>query len=34
MLDISKANKELGFKSKIQFEEGLKRTIDWYAVKQ
>ena len=30
MLDISKANKEFGFKSKIQFEQGLKETIKWY----
>ena len=30
MLDTSKAEKEFGFKSKINFEEGLKKTIDWY----
>lgn len=29
-LDVSKAEKEFGFKSKIDFREGLKRTIDWY----
>lgn len=29
-LDISKAKKEFGFKSTINFEEGLKRTIQWY----
>lgn len=29
-LDTSKAEKEFGFKSKIRFEEGLKRTIVWY----
>lgn len=29
-LDTSKAEKEFGFKSKINFEEGLKKTIDWY----
>ena len=29
-LDTSKAEKEFGFKSKINFEEGLKRTILWY----
>lgn len=29
-LDISKAEKEFGFKAKISFEEGLKKTIDWY----
>lgn len=30
MLDTSKAYKEFGFKAKMHFEEGLKRTIDWY----
>jgi len=30
MLDISKAEKELGFKAKISLEEGLKTTIEWY----
>jgi GDP-L-fucose synthase len=30
MLDVSRAEKEFGFKAKIGFEEGLKRTIDWY----
>lgn len=29
-LDTSKAEKEFGFKSKINFEEGLRRTIIWY----
>lgn len=29
-LDVSKANKEFGFKSKVKFEEGLRKTIDWY----
>ncbi len=29
-LDTAKAEKEFGFKSKVNFEEGLKRTIDWY----
>lgn len=29
-LDTSKAEKEFGFKSSVTFEEGLKRTIDWY----
>lgn len=29
-LDTSRAEKELGFKSKIDFEEGLRRTIKWY----
>jgi len=29
-LDISKANDEFGFKAKTNFEEGLKKTIEWY----
>lgn len=29
-LDVSKSKKEFGFGAKIDFEEGLKRTIDWY----
>lgn len=30
MLDTRKAKKEFGFTSKVKFEEGLKKTIDWY----
>jgi len=30
MLDISKAEKEFGFRAKTSLEEGLRRTIDWY----
>ena len=30
MLDTSKAEKEFNFKAKINFEEGLKKTINWY----
>jgi GDP-L-fucose synthase len=30
MLDISRAEKEFGFKAKIGIDEGLKRTIEWY----
>ena len=30
MLDTSRAEKEFGFKAQISFEEGLKRTIEWY----
>lgn len=30
MVDTSKAFYEFGFKAKTPFEEGLKRTIDWY----
>ena len=29
-LDTSRAEREFGFKAKIDFEEGLKRTIEWY----
>jgi GDP-L-fucose synthase len=29
-LDVSRAEKEFGFKSKTTFEVGLKNTIDWY----
>lgn len=29
-LDTSKAEKEFGFKAKTNFEEGLKKTVDWY----
>ena len=30
MLDVSKAEKEFGFKANTSFEKGLKKTIDWY----
>ena len=30
MLDTSRAEKEFGFRAKTTFEEGLKKTIDWY----
>ena len=29
-LDVSRAEKLFGFKAKMSFEEGLRRTIDWY----
>jgi GDP-L-fucose synthase len=29
-LDVSRAAKEFGFKAKTNFNEGLKKTIDWY----
>jgi GDP-L-fucose synthase len=29
-LDTSQAKEEFGFKAKMNFEEGLKRTIEWY----
>jgi GDP-L-fucose synthase len=30
MLDVSRAEKEFGFRAKTPFEEGLKKTIEWY----
>ncbi|MBT9132859.1 MAG: GDP-L-fucose synthase [Firmicutes bacterium] len=33
-LDTSKAKKEFGFKAKTSFREGLKKTIEWYAIKR
>jgi len=30
-LDISRAEKELGFKTQIKLEDGLRKTIEWYA---
>ena len=30
MLDISRAKKEFGFNAKTNFEEGLKKTVEWY----
>jgi len=29
-LDVSKAKKEFGFEAKVDFDEGLKKTIEWY----
>lgn len=29
-LDVSNAYAEIGFKAKVDLEEGLKRTVDWY----
>lgn len=29
-LDVSRAKKEFGFEAKVGFDEGLKKTIDWY----
>ena len=29
-LDISRAQEEFGFEAKVPFEEGLRRTIEWY----
>ena len=33
-LDTTRAEKEFGFKSETTFEEGLKKTIDWYKEKR
>lgn len=30
MLDVTKAEKEFGFKAKVRFEAGLRKTIEWY----
>jgi len=30
MLDVTRAEREFGFKAKMDFEEGLKKTIEWY----
>jgi UDP-glucose 4-epimerase len=30
LADISKAEAALGYKPKVNFEEGLRRTVDWY----
>ena len=30
MLDVTRAEREFGFKAKTPFEEGLKKTIEWY----
>jgi GDP-L-fucose synthase len=30
MLDVSRAKKEFGFEAQVPFEEGLKRSVEWY----
>jgi GDP-L-fucose synthase len=32
-LDVSRAEREFGFEAQVNFEEGLRRTIDWYIQK-
>jgi nucleoside-diphosphate-sugar epimerase len=32
LADISRASKELGYQPKVQFHEGLAKTVDWYLV--
>jgi GDP-L-fucose synthase len=29
-LDVTRAEREFGFRARIGFDEGLKQTIDWY----
>ena len=33
-IDAGKINKELGWKPSLQFEEGLRKTVDWYLSNQ
>jgi len=33
-LDITRAEREFGFRARIDFEEGLRRTVDWYLAHQ
>jgi GDP-L-fucose synthase len=33
-LDVSRAEREFGFKAQVGFEEGLRRTIKWYELKR
>jgi GDP-L-fucose synthase len=30
MLDVSRADKEFGFSARTGFEDGLRKTIEWY----
>jgi nucleoside-diphosphate-sugar epimerase len=30
LADLSRAEKHLGYQPRVNFEEGLRRTIDWY----
>ncbi len=34
LADLSRAEKHLGYKPKVNFEEGLRRTVDWYRGQQ
>jgi GDP-L-fucose synthase len=29
-LDVSRAKREIGFEATMPFEDGLRRTVDWY----
>ncbi len=33
-LDTTRAEREFGFRARIDFEEGLRRTVDWYLAHQ
>ena len=33
-IDASKINNELGWEPSLQFEEGLRKTVDWYLSNQ
>lgn len=33
-LDVTRAQREFGFRSRVPFEEGLKQTIEWYRMQQ
>jgi nucleoside-diphosphate-sugar epimerase len=30
LADISEAEKSMGYSPEVDFEEGLRRTVDWY----
>jgi UDP-glucose 4-epimerase len=30
LADIARAEKHMGYKPKVDFEEGLRRTVEWY----
>jgi nucleoside-diphosphate-sugar epimerase len=34
LADISKARQLLGYEPSVSLEEGLRRTVDWYAAQQ
>jgi UDP-glucose 4-epimerase len=34
LADLSRAEKHLGYKPKVNFEEGLRRTVEWYRGRQ
>jgi len=34
LADLSRAEKHLGYKPQVTFEEGLRRTIDWYRAQE